>query len=74
MPRFIEPSLATLRDKVPDDARWIHEIKFDGYRLQLHKKENDIRFFTRHNWPSRFSDLAIAAGALPDFRWCWTMK
>src|SRR5258705_8297694 len=31
-PGFIEPELATSVDRVPSGARWIHEIKFDGYR------------------------------------------
>ena len=35
-PGFIEPGLATLIDRVPSGERWIHEIKFDGYRVQLH--------------------------------------
>jgi bifunctional non-homologous end joining protein LigD len=35
-PGFIEPALASSVDKVPDGARWIHEIKFDGYRVQVH--------------------------------------
>lgn len=67
MPGFIAPCLATLRDKVPSGNNWIHEIKFDGYRLQLHKKENDIRCFTRrgHNWTKRFSPLVEAAWHLP---------
>ena len=69
LPRFIAPSLATLTDKVPNGAQWIHETKFDGYRLQLRRHENDIRFFTRrgHDWTRRFDDLLIAAGALPNF-------
>ena len=32
-PGFIEPALASSVDKVSDGARWIHEIKFDGYRV-----------------------------------------
>ena len=35
-PGFIEPELATSVDRVPSGARWIHEIKFDGYRVQVH--------------------------------------
>jgi bifunctional non-homologous end joining protein LigD len=31
MPDFIEPALATSIEKVPSGARWLHEIKFDGY-------------------------------------------
>ncbi len=34
LPDFAEPCLATLADKAPDSGNWIHEIKFDGYRLQ----------------------------------------
>jgi bifunctional non-homologous end joining protein LigD len=33
-PGFIEPALATLIDRVPNGERWIHEIKFDGYRVR----------------------------------------
>jgi ATP-dependent DNA ligase len=33
-PAFIEPSLATLRSKVPAGARFVYELKFDGYRIQ----------------------------------------
>jgi len=64
---FILPCLATLRDKVPSGTNWIHEIKFDGYRLQLHKNENDIRFYTRrgYDWTKRFSSLVTAAWYLP---------
>src|SRR3984893_9534053 len=38
-PGFIEPELATAVDKVPSGKRWIHEIKFDGYRVQVHLRE-----------------------------------
>jgi ATP-dependent DNA ligase len=33
---FIAPQLATLRSKAPVGGKWIHEIKYDGYRLQIH--------------------------------------
>jgi bifunctional non-homologous end joining protein LigD len=39
-PGFIEPSLATLNAKIPAGAQWQHEIKYDGYRLQIHKSDN----------------------------------
>ncbi len=38
-PGFIEPELATSIEKVPSGERWIHEIKFDGYRVQVHLRE-----------------------------------
>jgi bifunctional non-homologous end joining protein LigD len=34
LPAFIEPSLALLADKPPNGPQWVHEIKFDGYRIQ----------------------------------------
>src|SRR5690242_5288822 len=63
MPGFVRPSLATLRDRIPTGSDWLHEIKFDGYRLQLHKNDLEIRIFTRrgHDWSKRFSSLREAA-------------
>jgi bifunctional non-homologous end joining protein LigD len=46
-PGFAEPALATWIDKVPSGDRWIHEIKFDGYRVQLHIHNDAIKVFTR---------------------------
>jgi bifunctional non-homologous end joining protein LigD len=37
MPGFISPQLATLKSKAPTGDQWVHEIKFDGYRLQIHR-------------------------------------
>jgi bifunctional non-homologous end joining protein LigD len=38
-PDFIEPELATSVDKVPSGERWLHEIKFDGYRVQVQLRD-----------------------------------
>ena len=35
MPDFIEPQLAKLVERAPSEPGWAHEVKFDGYRLQL---------------------------------------
>jgi bifunctional non-homologous end joining protein LigD len=35
-PGFVEPCHPTLREQAPPGVRWIHEIKFDGYRTQAH--------------------------------------
>ena len=37
-PGFVEPCHPTLREEAPFGERWIHEIKFDGYRTQAHPK------------------------------------
>ncbi|MDE5466042.1 ATP-dependent DNA ligase [Bradyrhizobium sp. CSS354] len=62
MPGFISPQLATLKMKAPSGAQWIHEVKYDGYRIQLHIDGDDRKAFTRngHNWVNRFSVIAGA--------------
>jgi bifunctional non-homologous end joining protein LigD len=45
-PKFVEPALATLVDIPPKAENWVHEIKFDGYRLQIHKRAGEIRCYT----------------------------
>ena len=45
----------------------MHEVKFDGYRIQLHKAFRQVIIFTRygHNWTDRFPRLAAELAALP---------
>ncbi|WP_407160562.1 non-homologous end-joining DNA ligase [Bradyrhizobium sp. STM 3557] len=59
-PSFIAPALATLVERVPSGERWIHEIKFDGYRVQVHLHNGEIKIFTRrgHDWTHRFRKIA----------------
>ena len=49
-PGFIEPALATLSHKPPSGEKWVHEIKFDGYRAQLHKRDAGAKMFTRRGY------------------------
>ena len=58
-PGFIEPLLATLRPKAPSTEHWVHEIKYDGYRTQVHIRDAGIQFFTRrgNDWSDRFTAL-----------------
>ena len=62
-PGFIEPALATSIEKTPSGSRWIHEIKFDGYRIQLHIANEGVHVFTRrgNDWTKRFKRVADAA-------------
>jgi bifunctional non-homologous end joining protein LigD len=63
MPGFIKPQLAMLKAKAPSGDQWLHEIKFDGYRVQVHLNKGKKRVFTRNglDWTKRFS---VIAGAL----------
>jgi bifunctional non-homologous end joining protein LigD len=62
MPGFIKPQLATLKSKAPQGAQWIHEIKYDGYRVQVHLNTGKKKVYTRNglDWTKRFSLIAGA--------------
>ncbi|MGE5086485.1 MAG: DNA ligase D [Bacillota bacterium] len=59
MSQFIPPELAQLSETAPSGNDWIHEIKYDGYRIQAHVQGADVRLFTRsgQDWTSRFPQL-----------------
>ena len=63
MPGFIKPALASSIDKVPSGERWIHEIKFDGYRVQVQIAHAELKVFTRNgnDWTRRFGKIAADA-------------
>jgi hypothetical protein len=62
MPGFIKPQLATLKSKAPKGDQWLHEIKFDGYRIQVHLNRGRKKVFTRNglDWTKRFTEIAGA--------------
>jgi bifunctional non-homologous end joining protein LigD len=66
-PEFIAPELATLVDEVPDSPRWLHEVKYDGYRIVARKSGNEIALFSRSglDWTMRFPAIAKALQSLP---------
>jgi ATP-dependent DNA ligase len=64
---FIPPCEPTLRDRLPRGEGWIYEVKFDGYRIQIHKAGDAITLYTRNgaDWTERFPRLAAGLTALP---------
>jgi len=68
MPAFVEPQLCKLLDRPPTGSGWAHEIKFDGYRMQLRVEGGKASLKTRKglDWTDRFPGIARAAGKLPD--------
>lgn len=61
-PEFVLPNLATLVDQPPSSSGWVHEIKFDGYRVQAWIKSGEVRLLTRSgkDWSARFSAIGQA--------------
>jgi bifunctional non-homologous end joining protein LigD len=68
MPVFVPPQLCKLVARPPAAGGWVHEIKFDGYRLQLRTQAGAATLRTRNglDWTDKFRATAEAAGALPD--------
>ena len=58
MPGFIPPALATLKAATPEGTGWLHEVKFDGYRIQAHISAGKLKLFTRSglDWTPRFGE------------------
>ncbi|HSK46942.1 MAG TPA: DNA ligase D [Coriobacteriia bacterium] len=66
-PRTVEVELAQLVKDVPEGERWIHEIKFDGYRIVALMNEGKVRLVSRNgkDWTDRFPAIVSAIAALP---------
>ncbi|MGE0039457.1 MAG: DNA ligase D [Xanthobacteraceae bacterium] len=67
LPDFVPPSLATLRAVAPDSAGWVHEVKFDGYRIQARLDHGEVQLLTRKglDWAAKFPNIAAAIAELP---------
>ena len=67
LPDFVPLSLAALYDKPPSGPEWLHEIKFDGYRMEARLDHGKVRLLTRReqDWTHRFKPVAAAVAALP---------
>ena len=68
MPEFIEPELCTLVKQPPLGGQWGHEIKFDGYRVQLRIDGGAATIRTRKglDWSEKFPEIVATAAHLPD--------
>lgn len=64
--QLMPPALATRVDAVPVGAGWLHEPKFDGYRLQCHVEDGLVSALTRSglDWGERFPDICSAVKRL----------
>jgi bifunctional non-homologous end joining protein LigD len=63
---FVPPCIPTRAHKVPVGRDWVHEIKHDGYRLQVRRSGGSVRLFTRrgYDWSGRYPAIAATAATL----------
>jgi bifunctional non-homologous end joining protein LigD len=66
-PDFVPLGLAVLYDEPPSGPDWLHEVKFDGYRIEARLDHGDVRLLTRKqlDWTHRFKPIAEAVAKLP---------
>jgi bifunctional non-homologous end joining protein LigD len=62
LPPFRPPQLTTLVDEPPEGDDWIHELKYDGYRLIISASGDSVRCYTRsgQDWSPKFPAIAEA--------------
>ena len=67
LPRFVAPELATLVSKAPDGDGWLHEMKFDGYRILARLDGGRVQLLSRNerDWTEKFPQVADAVAGLP---------
>jgi ATP-dependent DNA ligase len=66
-PRWIEPQLCKLVEKAPSGPGWVHEVKFDGYRMAARIDHGDVQLLTRSglDWTEKYPETAAALAKLP---------
>src|SRR5256714_13743935 len=66
LPDWIPPQLTQLVDAAPEGDDWLHEIKFDGYRMQARLDRGAVKLLSRTglDWTHKYSPIAAAVSAL----------
>jgi bifunctional non-homologous end joining protein LigD len=66
LPRWIRPQLTRLVDAAPEGNQWLHEIKYDGYRMHARLDRGTVKLLTRTglDWTDKYPPIARAVGAL----------
>jgi bifunctional non-homologous end joining protein LigD len=65
-PSFIQPPRPTLSKRQPTGELWVHEVKHDGYRLQVHVRSARVRLYTMNaaDWTERHPRIVEEAARL----------
>jgi DNA ligase D-like protein (predicted ligase) len=67
LPGFVPPQLTQLVQEAPEGEEWLHEIKFDGYRMAARIDDGEVRLLTRSglNWTDKYPPIAESLAKLP---------
>src|SRR5258705_13944580 len=67
LPKFIEPQLATLVKEPPSGDKWLHELKFDGYRMLCRIDRGKVTVWSRNEkeWTGKFANVEESVNTLP---------
>jgi bifunctional non-homologous end joining protein LigD len=67
LPEWIRPQLTELVDAAPEGDQWLHEIKFDGYRMHARLDHGAVKLLTRTglDWTHKYPPIAAAVASLP---------
>src|SRR6202049_1358880 len=66
LPQWVPPQLTQLVDAAPEGEQWLHEIKFDAYRMHARLDRGDVRLLTRTglDWTHKYPPIAAAVSSL----------
>jgi len=66
LPEWIRPQLTQLVDQAPEGHGWLHEIKFDGYRMHARLDHGAVRLLTRTglDWTHKYPAIAEAVSSI----------
>src|SRR5438132_4027610 len=67
LPKWVKPQLCKLVDAPPQGPEWLHEIKYDGYRMHARLDRGRVSLLTRTglDWTHKYPSIAAALSALP---------
>ena len=66
-PKWVKPQLYALVNEPPEGSEWLHEIKYDGYRMHARLEHGRAQLLTRTglDWTHKYPFIAAALSALP---------
>jgi ATP-dependent DNA ligase len=66
LPDWIRPQLTQVVQAAPDGEQWLHEIKYDGFRMHARLDRGEVRLLTRNgpDWTHKYPQIAAAVSSL----------